>query len=493
MDRSRTISLFAEVPAARRGPSGFLVSTLVHVAVMGLGYVYMKQAVRVQDLIANQRYNVRLINVESPQLRRMRSGGGGGGTPELPAAVMHAAGPAGQASPLIHEVERPVRAAQTLIQPDLPPNLLLTKQVPLPQVLIWSSGHTPAVTITPPPPLPVNAPIAHPSLETPNEQLRIAELKISASTFGASTLALPPSTTAPMVVRRAQQPMQMPAIASTSVGTATPARVISLSDVQLERGTIALPALNALGSADGLDDPTAEKGQAGSSGKGTGKQNASATGSGSGDRGNDASSAGDNGQRAAAGGGGQGGANGGVGHGAMNVGTSGSADGGIGGAGTADTASVTEIRQPIDGQFSAVVVGSSLAERYPETMELWAGRLAYTVYLHMGVQKNWILQYAATREAASAGGDETQPHAPWPYLMERPHLAPGDFNSDAVMVHGVLNTSGHFEALAVVFPSDFSQAQFVLSALRQWRFRPARQDGRIIAVEVLLIIPEEED
>ena len=493
MDRSRTITLFAEVPAARRGPSGFLVSTLVHVAVMGLGYVYMRQALRVTDLIANQRYNVRLINVESPQLRRMRSGGGGGGTPDL-AALMHAAGPAGQASPLIHEVVRPVRAAQALIQPDLPPNLLLTKQVPLPQVLIWSSGHTPAVTITPPPPLPVNAPITHPSLETPNEQLKIAELKISASTFGASALALPPSTTSPMVVKRAQQPMQMPAIASTPVGTATPARVISLSDVQLERGTIALPALNELGATDGVDDPSAEKGQSGNSGKGTGKQNASATGSGNGDRGSDASSAGGNSQRAAAGAGGQGSAPEGLGRGALDGGTSGSADGGgVGGAGAADAASVTEIRQPMDGQFSAVVVGSSIAERYPETMQLWAGRLAYTVYLHMGVQKNWILQYAATREAASAGGDVTQPHAPWPYLMERPHLAPGDFNSDAVMVHGLLNTSGHFEALAVVFPSDFSQAQFVLSALKQWRFRPARQGGRIIAVEVLLIIPEEED
>jgi hypothetical protein len=61
-----------------------------------------------------------------------------------------------------------------------------------------------------------------------------------------------------------------------------------------------------------------------------------------------------------------------------------------------------------------------------------------------------------------------------------------------VMVHGRLNASGHFEALAVVFPTDFSQAQFVLSALRQWRFRPARQNGVIVAVEVLLIIPEED-
>src|ERR1700760_905005 len=158
MDRSRIITLFAEVPTARRGPSGFVVSALIHVAVIGLGYVYLRQAVRVQDLIASQRYNVRLIHVEPPRLRRIPSGGSGGGTPDLPAVAMRAPGPAGQASPLIHEVVRPIRAAQILVQPDLPPDLL-SKQVPLPQVLIWSAGRTPAVTITPPPPQPVNAPV----------------------------------------------------------------------------------------------------------------------------------------------------------------------------------------------------------------------------------------------------------------------------------------------------------------------------------------------
>jgi hypothetical protein len=491
MDRSRTITLFAEAPAARRGPSGFVVSALVHVAVIGLGYAYMRQAVRVQDLIAHQRYNVRLINVEPPRLRRIRSGGSGGGTPGLSAAVMRAAGPAGQASPLIHEVVRPIRAAQTLVQPDLPPDLL-AKQVPLPQVLIWSAGRMPAVTITPPPPQPVNAPVTYPSLEAPNDQLNIAEIKIAATAISASALTVPPSTTAPIAVKRTSQPMQMPALASAPVGTATPARVISLSEVQMQRGTIALPALNELGARDGVDDPAAERGLAGSSSNGAGKENASVTGNGVGDHGSDASSAGGNSQRAAAGAGG-GGAAEGPGRGGRNAGTGESADGsGIGNAGGSDAPSVTEIRQPLDGQFGAVVVGSSIAERYPETMQLWAGRLAYTVYLHVGLEKNWILQYAVTREAASVSGNATQPNAPWPYLMERPHLAPGDFNSDAVMVHGRLNASGHFEALAVVFPTDFSQAQFVLSALRQWRFRPARQNGMIVAVEVLLIIPEQE-
>jgi hypothetical protein len=160
--------------------------------------------------------------------------------------------------------------------------------------------------------------------------------------------------------------------------------------------------------------------------------------------------------------------------------------------GSGNGSGVTELRQPVDGQFSAVVVGSSISDRYPETVELWAGRLTYTVYIHVGRTKNWVLQYAVKRDA-SAGASSSQPNAPWPYLMELPRFAPGDINSNALIVHGLLNVSGQFEALKVLFPSDFSQGQFVLSALERWRFRPARQDGRLVAVEVLLIIPEEDE
>ena len=245
---SRTITLFAEAPSVRRGPSGFVVSALVHLAVICLGYAYLRQAVRVQDLIVHPRYNVRLIRVEPPQLRRIRSGGSDGGTPDLSAEAMRAAGPAGQASPLIHEVVRPIRAAQTLVQPDLPPDLL-AKQVPLPQVMIWTAGRTPGVTLAPPPPKPLNAPVKYPSLEVPNDQLNIAEMKIAPSAISTSALTVLPSTTTPIAVKRAAQPMQMPALASAPVGTATPARVISLSEIQMQRGTIALPAINELAAA----------------------------------------------------------------------------------------------------------------------------------------------------------------------------------------------------------------------------------------------------
>jgi hypothetical protein len=146
---------------------------------------------------------------------------------------------------------------------------------------------------------------------------------------------------------------------------------------------------------------------------------------------------------------------------------------------------------PKDGQFGAVVVGATMKEEYPEVPGMWGGRLAYTVYLHVGLEKSWILQYSIPRAVdAEAGGNAPRLEAPWPYDIVRPNLAAGAINADALMVHGFVNEAGHFESLAVAFPPEFLQAQYVLGALSQWQFRPAAQNGRPAKVEVVLIIPE---
>jgi hypothetical protein len=54
-----------------------------------------------------------------------------------------------------------------------------------------------------------------------------------------------------------------------------------------------------------------------------------------------------------------------------------------------------------------------------------------------------------------------------------------------------VNQAGRFEALAVLFPPQFAEAQFVLDELAKWQFRPATQNGQNVVVEVLLIIPDE--
>jgi hypothetical protein len=59
------------------------------------------------------------------------------------------------------------------------------------------------------------------------------------------------------------------------------------------------------------------------------------------------------------------------------------------------------------------------------------------------------------------------------------------------MIHGIVNHAGRFESLAIAFPAQYAQASFVLNTLQQWQFRPARQNGKATAVEVVLIIPDE--
>ena len=118
--------------------------------------------------------------------------------------------------------------------------------------------------------------------------------------------------------------------------------------------------------------------------------------------------------------------------------------------------------------------------------------MAYTVYLHVGLDRSWILQYALPRTAdANLGGNITHLEAPWPYNIVRPNLAPGSIDADALMIHGFVNREGRFDKLRIVFPQAFPQAQFVIDALDRWQFRPASENGQIARVEVLLIIPEE--
>jgi len=146
---------------------------------------------------------------------------------------------------------------------------------------------------------------------------------------------------------------------------------------------------------------------------------------------------------------------------------------------------------PKDGEFGAVVVGATMQGEYPEVVSMWGGRMAYTVYLHVGLQKSWTLQYSIpTAVETESGGNTPRLEAPWPYNIVRPNLAPGAINSDALMVHGFVNEAGRFESLAVAFPPEFPQTQYVLSALAQWQFRPAAENGHPTRVEVVLIIPE---
>jgi hypothetical protein len=478
MKSSPIIVLFGDPPPLRRGPSGFLISLAVHGCACVLLYLGLHQARKVDSRSITQRFSVRIMELRKQELKIQPPVQRALSRPDQPPDT-HPTAPGG--SPQTAAAARiPLnfisqkQAVQTLVQPDAPTDPTIP-QVPLPQVFVWSSRDITVKNIVQPAPQTAAAIDVRPSLTPPNQEVHVADIQISSTAFDAKAPLPAPSKTSPINVPATQQTQQMPETASKDAGKATPAGVMSASNIQLQEGTATLPMINEVAPAPfsgsltaGQPKSLSETGQ----GKTDGKQNGAGAGKTAGNQTGNAVSG--------SGSGGQGGTSGGAG-GDASV-TSG-----------ASQHTVVHITLPKDGKFGVVVVGSSLAEDYPETVHLWSGRLAYTVYLHVGVSKNWILQYSLPRvqEAASVAS-AVRPDAPWPFDITRPSID-ADANADAIMIHGFVNALGRFEQLAVIFPTELAETKFLLHALQQWQFRPAMQSGQATAMEVLLIIPAESE
>jgi len=372
----------------------------------------------------------------------------------------------------LQQIAKLAPGPQTLVQPDVHNPLKLTQATPVPTVVIWSPAKTPVKTIVPPQPEKPTAADVNPAADPPNEEVNLADLSVASTNALAEARDIFPSTTSPVVVHGPDQVQLPPATASQTTAPPTPAAVMSLSDVQMREGTVSLPPVNETASAS---SPGAlAQGPAGIRQQ-TGRGNKESTAPGIG-----------NGQAAGI----PGDPNKPAGKPTGNKPESGQSA--VAASGPGDRLTTYQITLPKDGQFGAVVVGATLEEKYPEAAEMWSGRMAYTVYLHVGLAKSWILQYSLPNaEDAASAGNISRLEAPWPYNIVRPNLSPDQINSDALMVHGYVNQAGRFERLAVEFPPEFDQTQFVLDALEQWQFRPAAQNGQNERVEVVLIIPEE--
>jgi hypothetical protein len=499
MRSSRTISLFTVQPEPRRGPSALVASAVVHGSAIALvlsAFVYSPQF----RLNTPNAYMMQHVDLNMPYPPIPKNGGSGSMYPKSSSSGAESAAHeklAAPASSRVHFMHRKL-APQTLIDPDVDPNKMLPKETPLPAMLLWS-GHRPKIEVlTPPRPTPPSITLDKPKLNFPTKETQIADLNISSTRFQSNRPMPMPSNTSPVVLKRELDVQRIPETGSISSIDATPAAILSASDLQMNQGRVTMPGANQ--SAEGTDQGGLGTGKAanslqhgagdsGSTGsdKGAGKgQNASGgqsagPGTGGTQKGPGNGSAG-NGAQAGIGGGKGTGHNTGLG--------SGSSDGH--GSGEGDGGAVTRISVPKNGTFGVVVVGSSLDEQYPETSSVWKGRLAYSVYLHVGLEKSWILQYSLPRAADSANAGSARLEAPWPYYIVRPNLNPDEASSDSVMVHGFVDEAGHFEKLSVVFPTDmgYAREQLVLGALQQWQFRSGTRDGQVAKLEVLLIIPE---
>jgi hypothetical protein len=452
------MSLFSERQQTSPPTVSLLISVFAHGGVIALVALGLLTRPRITEPAMIEHYTLRHLDLQMPDppIKRSQDAIKYPGPQAAPNPHPDMA-KASARSAVARQVAQAKPAPQTLLQPKLP-NQVLPEKVPLPTVVLWSMEATPVTTIVPPQPRKIAASLVQPSVDPPNQELNLDKIAIASSPKATIPQPILPSTTSPMVVLAAQPAQAPPETTSNSTAQPTPASVVSLSDLR-KQGTVVLPPANQTASSSssglveaGRPDDLA-KADRGDAAQGNANPNNKSGPAGSGVQ--------------------------------PDIGTALASS--STGAGSAE-----RIALPKDGQFGVVVVGSSLEEMYPEAAELWSGRLAYTVYLHVGLAKSWILQYAlAPATEAAAGGNAAHLGAPWPYTIVRPNLAAGDLNADAVMIRGIVNAAGRFEKLAVAFPAKFEQADFVLSSLRQWEFRPATQGGQPTPVEVLIIIPEE--
>ena len=401
MRPSRTITLFAPPPPSpRRESSSVVVSLVVHALICACLIFGVRTAPIVSNHYAIRRYTVRMLSVPMPEPPAEQAPGISAPHPVSMAAAAPGPAPGGRPASMpsvATQLAQLVPKPQILIQPDAPPDILLQHPTPIPVVLRWTPPDIPVkvITLAPTPQKSIIAKL-RPSIEPPNRELTPADFKMSSTNFPTALPALPATTNSPIVVRGPEPAKSIPETYSKQVDQPAPAQIMSLSDLQSQQGPVVIPLANA--PARPVVAPSPAVGPAVNSGDGgrgsaDGKQSGNSAGQSPGASVAKASSG--NAPAAPA---------------AANARTAQESEPVLdGGPGT----SVTRIHLNKEGQFGVVVVGSNLGEQYPETVGLWGGRLVYTVYLHMGKGKAWILQYALPPAAQAAGpGNAGRPEAP---------------------------------------------------------------------------------
>jgi hypothetical protein len=458
MSSSRTISLFSERPELSQRPTSFLVSIVAHaaaVALLSFGIIYTPE---INDRVVTRRYTVRHLEMHTADEKPRKSSPTGLAYPG-PKAEVHKPAPGKKPAAQQAAVRQTANADighQILIQPDVIEPIKMAELTPVPTVVIWTPKKEEVKKVVAPLPDKATAADVKPSINAPNQELDLADVGISSTETPTEKISVAPTNTSPLQVVGPKLVQLAPVTASQTAAPPTPTAVMSLSDLRMPDGTATLPPINQTTVQDSSGILAPGRTSAGIRPDQTGGI----------------------GKEPAGGDGGSAGKQKGISPGP--------------GAGTDTSFTTDQIKLPKDGQFGAVIVGASLEEKFPEMSGIWNDRVAYTVYLHVGLSKSWILQYSLPRTAdAAQAGNLVRLDAPWPFNIVRPNIPAGVFNSDAILVHGYVNEQGKFEGLALAFPPDFQQAQFVLDALSQWQFRPAAENGQNEKVEVLLIIPEE--
>ncbi len=144
-----------------------------------------------------------------------------------------------------------------------------------------------------------------------------------------------------------------------------------------------------------------------------------------------------------------------------------------------------------DGHFDSIVVQSSPLDQFPSGNTLLHGRPIFTVYVSVGIGKDWAMYFCIQGEGSVAATSEVQGKPldpPYPYKLLRPKVTISAYQK-YILVHGFVTETGTVSDLRVIPPARQDLADIVISALNQWTFRPAARQGAPVKVEFLLAIP----
>jgi hypothetical protein len=156
---------------------------------------------------------------------------------------------------------------------------------------------------------------------------------------------------------------------------------------------------------------------------------------------------------------------------------------------------VTRIEHPLNGSFDVVIMQSGTRDDLPDLGGLLTGNPVYTVYLTVGDQKDWLLEYCVpARESVRPNSSEINVDdasavtPPYPISTAVPNSILSQHLDKHIVLHGVLNLKGTLTEVKAPETTGGLMTE-LLATLSEWQFRPALRNKKPIEVEILLVIP----
>jgi hypothetical protein len=160
-----------------------------------------------------------------------------------------------------------------------------------------------------------------------------------------------------------------------------------------------------------------------------------------------------------------------------------------------ENADVTRIVHPANAVFDVVIMQSAVRDDMPETAGLLSGSPVYTVYLRVGDQREWLLEYCIPSAARPQNmyqidvSDPGEISPPYPMTTVVPNSVWGQRSTRYTVLHGFITAAGRLRNVTTAAGPAQALARQLLPALPEWQFRPVLQNRKPIEVEILLLIP----